>query len=79
MDVAALLADLVAIDSVNPALVAGAGGETEIAGYVEAWMRAHGMEAIVLDEPAGRPSVVGIARGTGGGASLMLNGHIDTV
>ncbi|MDP8968098.1 MAG: M20/M25/M40 family metallo-hydrolase [Actinomycetota bacterium] len=79
MDVAALLADLVAIDSVNPALVAGAAGETEIAGYVEAWMRAHGMEAIVVDEPAGRPSVVGIARGTGGGASLMLNGHIDTV
>lgn len=79
MDVAALLADLVAIDSVNPALVPGAAGESEIAGYVEAWMRGHGMEAIVVDEPAGRPSVVGIARGTGGGASLMLNGHIDTV
>ncbi len=31
------------------------------------------------DGVAGRPSVVGIARGTGGGASLMLNGHLDTV
>ena len=79
MDVAALLADLVAIDSVNPALVPGAAGEAEIAAYVEVWLREHGLEAIVLDEPPGRPSVVGIARGTGGGASLMLNGHIDTV
>ncbi|MGH7083076.1 MAG: M20/M25/M40 family metallo-hydrolase, partial [Acetobacteraceae bacterium] len=27
----------------------------------------------------GRPSIVGIMRGTGGGRSLMLNGHYDTV
>jgi acetylornithine deacetylase len=79
MDAAGLLADLVAIDSVNPALVAGAAGETQIAAYVAAWMGEHGLEVTVVDEPAGRPSVVGIARGTGGGASLMLNGHIDTV
>ena len=35
---------------------------------------------VTVDEPlAGRPSVVGVARGTGGGASLMLNAHLDTV
>lgn len=79
MDVAALLADLVAIDSVNPALVPGAAGEAEIAGYVADWMRARGLEVTVVDEPVGRPSVVGVARGSGGGRSLMLNGHIDTV
>ena len=28
---------------------------------------------------AGRPNVVGILRGTAGGRSLILNGHIDTV
>lgn len=28
---------------------------------------------------AGRPNVVGVARGTGNGRSLILNGHIDTV
>jgi acetylornithine deacetylase len=27
----------------------------------------------------GRPNVVGVARGTGGGRSLILNGHLDTV
>ncbi|HEV2787570.1 MAG TPA: M20/M25/M40 family metallo-hydrolase, partial [Solirubrobacteraceae bacterium] len=37
------------------------------------------LEVTVVDEPAGRPSVVGIARGSGGGASLMLNAHLDTV
>src|SRR3989442_1674543 len=32
------------------------------------------------DEPApGRPNVIGIARGTGSGRSLMLNAHMDTV
>ncbi len=81
MDAAGLLAELVAIDSVNPALVAGAAGEAQIAAFVAAWLREHGLEVTVVDEPAGRPSVVGIARGTGGGgaASLMLNGHLDTV
>jgi acetylornithine deacetylase len=79
MDVAALLADLVAIDSVNPALVPGAAGERRIADHIGRWMDERGLEVTVLDDPAGRPSVVGIARGSGGGRSLMLNGHIDTV
>ena len=35
---------------------------------------------VTIDESLpGRPSVVGVARGTGGGAALMLNAHIDTV
>lgn len=79
MDAARLLADLVAIDSVNPALVPGAVGEAQIAAYVAAWLRQRGLEVTVLDDPAGRPSVVGVARGTGGGAALMLNAHTDTV
>ena len=74
-----LLAALVAIDSVNPALVPGGAGEAEIAAFVAAWLTEQGLE-VTVDEPlAGRPSVVGVARGTGGGASLMLNAHLDTV
>ena len=79
MDAAALLAELVAIDSVNPALVPGAAGEAKIAAYVAGWLDSQGLEVTVVDEPAGRPSVVGVAHGTGGGASLMLNAHTDTV
>ena len=79
MDAAGLLAELVAIDSVNPALVPGAAGEQQIAAFVAAWLRERGLAVTLVDEPAGRPSVVAIARGSGGGASIMLNGHIDTV
>jgi acetylornithine deacetylase len=81
LDVAAeeLLASLVAIDSVNPALVDGGAGEEEIAQFIARWLTDAGLE-VELDYAApGRPSVVAIARGTGGGRSLMLNGHIDTV
>ena len=47
--------------------------------FVADWLREAGLE-VEMDEAApGRPSVVAIARGTGGGRSLMLNGHIDTV
>jgi acetylornithine deacetylase len=74
-----LVAALVAIDSVNPDLVPGGAGEGEVAAFVADWMRDAGLE-VEVDEPApGRPSVIGVARGTGGGHSLILNGHIDTV
>ncbi|MHB2166789.1 M20/M25/M40 family metallo-hydrolase [Alsobacter sp. R-9] len=74
-----LLARLVAIDSVNPDLVPGARGEAAIARFCAEWLDARGFEVHLVEEVAGRPSVVGIARGKGGGRSLMFNGHIDTV
>ena len=39
-DTIALLKELVAIDSQNPSLVAGAAGEGTIAGYVAGWAQA---------------------------------------
>lgn len=74
-----LLGQLVAINSINPDLVVGGAGEGEIASFIARWLERAGLE-VVIDEPkAGRPNVVGIARGTGGGRSLMLNAHMDTV
>jgi acetylornithine deacetylase len=73
------LADLVRINSVNPSLVPGAPGESEIAGYVERSLREIGLEVDRLEAVAGRPSVVGRLAGMGGGRSLMLNAHYDTV
>jgi acetylornithine deacetylase len=78
MDVIELTQRLVAIDSVNPALVPGGAGEAEIARFVADWLAAGGLEVETIGR-ADRPSVIGIARGTGGGRSLLLDAHTDTV
>lgn len=74
-----LLRALVAIDSVNPDLVPGGAGEGEIAAFVAGWLRDAGLEVHVEEAAPGRPNVIGVARGSGGGRSLMLNAHMDTV
>src|SRR3954449_2442230 len=74
-----LVGALVAIDSVNPDLVPGGAGEAEIAAYVADWLAQRGREVARAGAAPGRMSVVGIARGTGAGRSLMLNAHMDTV
>ena len=78
-ELARLTAELVAIDSVNPSLVVGGAGETEIAGFVASWLEQAGLEVETLEPVPGRPSIVGVVRGSGGGRSLMLNAHLDTV
>jgi acetylornithine deacetylase len=78
-DPTALLSSLVAIDSVNPSLVPGGAGEGRVADFVEAWARGEGLQAERLEATPGRPSVLVRARGSGGGRSLLLCGHLDTV
>jgi len=73
-----LTSQLVAIDSVNPALVEGGSGEAAVAAFVADWGRAAGLGVEVVGDPE-RPSVVLRARGSGGGRSLLLCGHLDTV
>ena len=74
-----LAARLVAIDSVNPTLVPGGGGEAAVASVLADWLERAGLEVQVEEVSSGRSNVVGVARGTGGGRSLILNGHLDTV
>jgi acetylornithine deacetylase len=78
-EVVELTSQLVAIDSVNPSLVEGGAGETEIAAFVAQWARDNGLEAETLEEKPGRPSVLVTARGSGDGGTLLLCGHLDTV
>ena len=78
-DLVELTCALVSIDSINPALVPGGAGEREIAAFVARWARDAGLEADVLEETPGRPSVVVRARGSGGGRTLLLCAHLDTV
>lgn len=74
-----LVSRLVSIESVNPDLQPGATGEAAIATFVADWLRAHGIETETQDAAPDRPNVIGIVRGSGGGRSLMLNAHMDTV
>jgi acetylornithine deacetylase len=78
-EVAELTARLVGIESINPDVVRGGSGETEIARFVAEWCERAGLETSVAEAAPGRPNVVAVARGTGGGGSLMLNAHMDTV
>jgi acetylornithine deacetylase len=69
----------VAIESVNPDLVPSGAGEGAIGAFVASWLRDAGLDVTVVEPVPGRPSVVGVLRGSGGGSSLMLNAHVDTV
>ena len=78
-DVEILIAQLVGIESVNPNLDPGGSGEGAIADFVADWLRTAGVSVEMQEAAPGRPNVIGIVRGSGGGRSLMLNAHMDTV
>ncbi|KAJ5504348.1 Peptidase M20 [Penicillium fimorum] len=79
-DVVGLTQTLTQISSSNPTLSVTDGvGETEIANYLAAWFAHRDIEYHWIEKVAGRPSIVGVLRGSGGGKSLMFNGHTDTV
>jgi acetylornithine deacetylase len=73
-----LLSDLVAIESMNPALDPAGSGEVEIAAFVAGWLQARGLEVSIEQVAPGRPNVVARA-GRGGGRRLLLLAHTDTV
>ena len=74
-----LLRDLIAIDSVNPSLVPGGAGETEISVAVAHVMRAAGMDVQIREVEKGRPNVTAVLEGRAPGPTLMFCGHMDTV
>ena len=79
-DAVSLTQALTRINSSNPTLSMSDGvGEKAIAAYIEAWFAHRDIEYHHVEPVTGRPSVVGVLRGSGGGKSLMFNGHIDTV
>jgi acetylornithine deacetylase len=78
-DLQELVCELVAIESVNPDLVASGSGEGRIADFVAAWLRGNGLSVEIVEPQPGRKSVLGVLSGNGGGSSLMLNAHMDTV
>ena len=73
------LVQLIRINSVNPTLAPGAPGESEICALIAGSLGSFGLDVEICEPEPGRTSVLARLRGTGGGRSLMLNGHIDTV
>ena len=51
--------------------------ETEAARYIAEFLRERGYEVQLQEVEPGRFQTIGVLRGSGGGKSLMLNGHID--
>src|SRR5262245_62561968 len=51
--------------------------ETAVARFLDEWFRARGYAVDLQEIEPGRFQTIATLRGTGGGASLMLNGHTD--
>jgi acetylornithine deacetylase len=77
--IAQTLSTLVSCNSINPAFGVGGTDEAELAAMVEALLRGFGAETGIVEFAPGRRSVIGKLAGQGGGRSLMLYGHLDTV
>jgi len=75
----ALLKELIAIDSVNPSLVPGARGESDVARRVALECISAGLSVDVTEIAPGRPNVVAVLEGRAPGPTLMFCGHLDTV
>src|SRR5262245_58942793 len=70
---------LVAIPSVNPAIAPTEGtGESAVAEFARVWLQEHGVRAALEEAAAGRPNAVAEV-GNGGGPTLVLCAHLDTV
>ena len=76
-DPVALTRLLVSIPSVNPTLAPGGAGEAEIASTCASLLEEWGFATETTEAAPGRTNVV--ARLSGQGPTLLLNGHLDTV
>jgi len=54
------------------------GAEKEIGEFILNWYAENGLKPIRQEIDPNRVNAVGVLQGTGGGVSLMINGHMDT-
>ncbi|HVU11109.1 MAG TPA: M20/M25/M40 family metallo-hydrolase, partial [Phototrophicaceae bacterium] len=70
---------MVRINSVNPVLAEGGVGESVIADWLVKICTDLGFEVQLQETEHNRPNVIAHRAGTGGGRSILLTGHTDTV
>ncbi len=73
------LRELVQTNSINPILAEGGVGESLVAALLAEVCEDIGFDVQMQESAPGRPNVVAHRSGTGGGRSLLLTGHTDTV
>lgn len=83
-DLVKLVSDLVKIPSVNPTYAGvdyheALGGETRVNEHLKLIMDRMGLETAFVEHERGRSNLVGSIHGSGGGKSLIFNGHVDVV
>ncbi len=83
-DLVQLAIDTVQIPSINPTYPGetykeAMGGETKVNEHMKPVLESLGMTTDLWEEERGRANLVGVLRGTGGGKSLIFNGHVDVV
>jgi acetylornithine deacetylase/succinyl-diaminopimelate desuccinylase-like protein len=74
-----LISDLVRIESVTPWLIPDGSGEDDVTRFMANWLADLPVEVGPEDVAPGRPNLIATLRGAGGGPSLCLNAHSDTV
>jgi acetylornithine deacetylase/succinyl-diaminopimelate desuccinylase-like protein len=74
-----LLSAMVRIESVTPWLIPTGSGEGAMAAFITDWLSGTGAEIEIVEVEPGRPNVLARLRGSGGGPTLCLNAHTDTV
>lgn len=74
-EIAKWTADMVAI----PSYPGVQRQEYAVAEYIRGVFAAEGINCRIDELPDGRANAVAVVKGTGGGRSLMFNGHLDTV
>ncbi|MHB0868328.1 MAG: M20 family metallopeptidase [Chloroflexota bacterium] len=74
-----LLSQLVAINSVNPAVVGGGPGEAELANYLAGHFRRLGFETSLQEVMPGRPNLLAQLKSPHPGRKLLFESHLDTV
>lgn len=53
--------------------------EADVAHFLAERLREEGLEVELQEVEPGRPNLIARLRGTGGGPTLLLNGHVDTI
>ncbi len=74
-----LTKELIQINSINPWLIPSEAGETELASHIANWLKCLPLEVNLEEVEGGRCNLIARLPGSGGGKSLCLYAHLDTV